>query len=95
MSREDRCERMERALRECHRRVPSGPSRDSACRHLNHAFAMCLVSLACPHESDAVRALCSTAGTALKRHQCQQAQLSLSLCLSSNQHYFDSNNPLT
>ncbi|XP_027338291.1 uncharacterized protein LOC113852252 [Abrus precatorius] len=89
MSREeDKCERVERALRECHRRVPSGPSRDTACRHLNHALATCLVSLACPHEWEAVRTLCSTAGTALKRQQCQQAQLSLSLCLSlsSQQH---------
>ncbi|KAK7303737.1 hypothetical protein RJT34_14650 [Clitoria ternatea] len=80
----DECERLERALRECHRRVPAGPPRDTACRHLNHALAICLVSFACPQESEAVRTLCSTAGTSLKRHQCQQAQLSLSLCLSSH-----------
>ncbi|KAK7412911.1 hypothetical protein VNO78_04661 [Psophocarpus tetragonolobus] len=86
MKREDRCERVEKALRECQRRVPAGPSGDSACRHLNQALAMCLVSLACPEESEAVRTLCSTAGTALKRRQCQQAQLSLSLCLSSHQN---------
>ncbi|XP_020238512.1 uncharacterized protein LOC109817611 [Cajanus cajan] len=85
MRREDTCERVEKALRECHQRVPPGPSRNSACRHLNQALAMCLVSLACPEESEAVRTLCSTAGTALKRHQCQQAQLSLSRCLSSHQ----------
>ncbi|KAG4946282.1 hypothetical protein AAZX31_15G139400 [Glycine max] len=90
MRREDTCERVEKALRECHRRVPAGPSRDSACRHLNQGLAMCLVSLACPGESEAVRTLCSSAGTAHKRHQCQQAQLSLSLCLSSRQ-----NNSLT
>ncbi|XP_028803215.1 uncharacterized protein LOC114758335 [Neltuma alba] len=85
MSSESTCERLQRALSECHRRVPSGPGRDTACRHLNHAFAMCLVSLACREESDAVQALCSSSGTALKRSQCQQAQLSLSVCLSAHQ----------
>ncbi|XP_004487808.1 uncharacterized protein [Cicer arietinum] len=85
MSREeDKCEGLHRSLLECHRRVPSGPARNSACRHLNHAFAVCLVSLACPQESEAVRTLCSSAGTALKRRQCQQAQLSLSFCLDSH-----------
>ncbi|KAK7303733.1 hypothetical protein RJT34_14646 [Clitoria ternatea] len=58
-----------RGLRECHRRVPSNPPRDIVCRHLNHALAICLVSLACSHESQAVQTLCSTAGTSLKRHQ--------------------------
>jgi len=85
MRREDTCERVENALRECHRRIPAGPSRDSACRHLSQALAMCLVSSVCPEQSEAVRTLCSTAGTALKRRQCQQAQFSLSLCLSSHQ----------
>ncbi|KAL4328525.1 hypothetical protein HN51_035628 [Arachis hypogaea] len=85
MTSEGSCERLQRALLECHRRIPAGPSRDSACRHLNHALANCLVFLSCPHESEAVRTLCSSAGTALKRSQCQQAQLSLSLCLSSHQ----------
>ncbi|KAL5097926.1 hypothetical protein RYX36_002253 [Vicia faba] len=80
---EDRCERLQRALLECHRRVPSGPGQNFACRHLNNAFAVCVVSLACPEESDAVRNLCSSAGTALKRRQCQQAQISLSVCLDS------------
>ncbi|KAE9610648.1 hypothetical protein Lal_00029703 [Lupinus albus] len=85
MSSEGTCSRLQRALEECHRRIPQGPGRDSACRHLNRALANCLVSIACPHEFEAVRTLCSSAGTALKRHQCQQAQLSLSLCLSSFQ----------
>ncbi|XP_061369346.1 uncharacterized protein LOC133312195 [Gastrolobium bilobum] len=88
MSGEGTCERLQRALRECHRRVPAGPGRDRACRHLNHALAKCLVCLACPDESEAVRSLCSSAGTALKRNQCQRAQLSLSLCLSSHQQNF-------
>ncbi|XP_057433386.1 uncharacterized protein LOC130726176 [Lotus japonicus] len=80
---QDKCDTLQRALEDCHRRIPSGLARDSACRHINHALAMCLVSLACPHEIEAVRTLCSSTGTSLKRHQCQQAQLSLSLCLSS------------
>ncbi|KAI4306036.1 hypothetical protein L6164_029351 [Bauhinia variegata] len=82
---EPTCERLQQALLDCHRRIPSGPGRDTACRHLNHALAKCLVSLACPEESEAVRSLCSSGGTALKRSQCQQAQLSLSICLSSCQ----------
>ncbi|CAK8531642.1 unnamed protein product [Lathyrus sativus] len=80
---EDKCERLQRALSDCHRRVPSGPGQNFACRHLNNAFAVCVVSLACPEESEAVRNLCSSAGTVLKRRQCQQAQISLSLCLDS------------
>ncbi|KAI3455828.1 hypothetical protein Pfo_012491 [Paulownia fortunei] len=79
------CERLYRALTECHRRIPAGPSREAACRHLNRSLAECLVAVACPEESDAVRTLCSSGGTALKRRQCQQAQLSLSACLSSLQ----------
>ncbi|KAK0577852.1 hypothetical protein LWI29_001179 [Acer saccharum] len=78
------CERLQNALIECHRRVSSGPARESACRHLNRALAQCLVSVVCPEESEAVRSMCSSGGTALKRSQCQQAQLSLSLCISSN-----------
>ncbi|KAF7801361.1 Cytochrome c oxidase biogenesis protein Cmc1-like [Senna tora] len=85
MSSESTCDRLHRALSECHRRVPSGPARESACRHLNHGLAMCLVSLACRDEAEAVRSLCSSSGTALKRSQCQQANLSLSVCLSSHQ----------
>ncbi|KAL5578487.1 hypothetical protein UlMin_020260 [Ulmus minor] len=79
------CDRLQRALCECHRRIPSGPARDSGCRHLNRSLAQCLVSVACPDELEAVRSLCSSAGTALKRSQCQEAQLSLSTCLSSHQ----------
>ncbi|KAL7089684.1 hypothetical protein ACP275_13G199000 [Erythranthe tilingii] len=79
------CDRLYRALTDCHRRIPAGPSRDAACRHLNRSFAECLVGVACPRESDAVRSLCSSGGTALKRRQCQEAQLSLSACLSSHQ----------
>ncbi|XP_015873688.3 uncharacterized protein LOC107410731 [Ziziphus jujuba] len=79
------CERLQRALIECHRRMPVGPARESACRHLNRATAQCLVSVACPEECEAVRSLCSSSGTALKRSQCQAAQVSLSVCLSSCQ----------
>ncbi|KAI3988589.1 hypothetical protein MKX01_026953 [Papaver californicum] len=73
-----KCERFHRALGECHKRIPAGPTRDSACRHLNRSLAQCLVSVACPSESEVVRSLCSSGGTSLKRSQCQQAQLSLS-----------------
>ncbi|WCJ20648.1 hypothetical protein M5689_002868 [Euphorbia peplus] len=82
------CEKVHRALTECHRRVPPGLMREASCRHLNRATAQCLVSVACPDESEAVRNLCGSGGTSLKRSQCQQAQLSLSVCLSSLQ--FDS-----
>lgn len=77
------CERLHRALCECHKRVASGPARESVCRHLNRALAECLVADACPEESEAVRSFCSSGGTAHKRSQCQQAQLALSVCLSS------------
>ncbi|KAK9156275.1 hypothetical protein Sjap_003755 [Stephania japonica] len=80
-----RCERLQRALVECHRRVPAGPPRAAACRHLNRSLAECVVSIACPGECEAVRSLCSSAGTALKRSQCQRAQLDLSVCISSHQ----------
>lgn len=79
------CERLEQALRECHKRLPEGPARRSACRHLNRALAECLVATACPSEAEAVRSLCSSGGTALKRSQCEQAKFSLSFCLSSLQ----------
>ncbi|KAL5773426.1 hypothetical protein ACOSP7_013015 [Xanthoceras sorbifolium] len=78
------CERLHNALIECHKRVSSGPARESACRHLNRALAQCLVSEACPEEAEAVRSMCASGGTALKRSQCQQAQLSLSFCMSSH-----------
>ncbi|CAN1150979.1 hypothetical protein LINPERPRIM_LOCUS17895 [Linum perenne] len=79
------CERLQRALLECHRRMPFGRGRDSACRHLNLALARCLVGVACPEEAEAVRSLCASGGTALKRSQCQQAELSLAVCLGSHQ----------
>ncbi|XP_055962026.1 uncharacterized protein LOC130014559 [Mercurialis annua] len=80
------CERLRRALYDCHRRIPSGLGRDASCRHLNRGLAQCLVSVVCPRELEAVRSLCSSGGTALKRSQCEQAQLSLSVCLSNHQH---------
>ncbi|KAH6756944.1 cytochrome C oxidase biogenesis Cmc1-like protein [Perilla frutescens var. hirtella] len=79
------CDRIHRALAECHRRIAAGPSREAACRHLNRALAECLVAVACPEESDAVRTLCSSGGTPIKRRQCELAKLSLSACLSSHQ----------
>ncbi|EPS71611.1 hypothetical protein M569_03156, partial [Genlisea aurea] len=76
------CDRLHRALSDCHRRIAAGPSRDAACRFLNRSLAQCLVSEVCPTESNAVRSLCSSAGTAVKRRQCREAQISLSACLS-------------
>ena len=83
------CDRLEEALLQCHRRMPEGPARKSGCRHLNKAFAECVVAEACPEESEAVRSLCSSGGTSLKRKQCEYAQLSLSLCLSRHQREFE------
>lgn len=80
------CVRQYRSLLQCHRRVPAGPGRDAACRHLNLSLANCLVATICPDESEAVRSLCRSGGTALKRSQCEQAQLSLAVCLSSHQN---------
>ncbi|KAL2940880.1 Methionine--tRNA ligase cytoplasmic [Bienertia sinuspersici] len=81
------CETLENALHDCHRRIPAGIARESACRHLNRAFADCLVRIICPSELDAVQSLCSSGGTSLKRSQCQQARLSLSVCLSQHQFH--------
>ncbi|EFH70093.1 hypothetical protein ARALYDRAFT_313968 [Arabidopsis lyrata subsp. lyrata] len=83
------CDRLQEALLQCHRRMPEGPARRSGCRHLNKAFAECVVAEACPEESEAVRSLCSSGGTSLKRKQCEDAQLSLSLCLSRHQREFE------
>ncbi|KDP40408.1 hypothetical protein JCGZ_03758 [Jatropha curcas] len=80
------CERLHSALRECHRRISPGTGREVSCRHLNRGLAQCLVSVACPGEAELVRSLCASGGTSLKRSQCQQAQLSLSICLSSHQN---------
>ncbi|OAY26569.1 hypothetical protein MANES_16G057400v8 [Manihot esculenta] len=80
------CQRLHQALCECHRRVSPGLEREVSCRHLNRALAQCVVSVACPEELEVVRSLCASGGTALKRSQCQRAQLSLSVCLASHQH---------
>jgi hypothetical protein len=85
MARQMECERLHKALYDCHRRVPAGTGRETACRHLNRALAECMVAVVCPDESEAVRSLCSSGGTKLKRSQCQEAQLALSVCLSSHQ----------
>ncbi|XP_021728927.1 uncharacterized protein LOC110695981 [Chenopodium quinoa] len=79
------CERLQNALFDCHRRIPAGPARKSACRHLNRAFSDCLVAVICPSQLEAVKSLCSSGGTALKRSQCQEARLNLSVCLSLHQ----------
>ncbi|KVI03167.1 uncharacterized protein LOC112513415 [Cynara cardunculus var. scolymus] len=79
------CDRVYQALLQCHRRVPNGPPRDAACRHLNRSLAECMISFICPEESAAVRTLCGNKGTALKRSQCQQAQISLATCISCHQ----------
>ncbi|KAG6534182.1 uncharacterized protein LOC122012276 [Zingiber officinale] len=79
------CGSLHRALLECHRRAGDPRQRSVLCRHLNRSLAECVVAECCPEESEAVRSLCSSAGTALKRSQCQRAQLALSVCLSSHQ----------
>ncbi|KAK4352759.1 hypothetical protein RND71_028277 [Anisodus tanguticus] len=79
------CNRLYTALIGCHRRFAVGREREIACRHINRSLAECMVAVICPDESDAVRSLCSSGGTALKRRQCREAQLSLSICLSSHQ----------
>ncbi|BAT02195.1 uncharacterized protein [Oryza sativa Japonica Group] len=80
------CAATQRALAECHRSAARGPLRPEVlCRHLNRALAECLVTSCCPGETEAVRTLCGSAGTALKRSQCQRARIGLSLCLESHQ----------
>ncbi|KAK8946949.1 hypothetical protein KSP39_PZI006905 [Platanthera zijinensis] len=80
-----RCDTLHRALRECHGRFRDDLQRSIACRHLNRSLAECLVSALCPEEAEAVRSLCSSAGTSLKRSQCRDSQLALSVCLASHQ----------
>ncbi|KAI3824385.1 hypothetical protein L1987_05843 [Smallanthus sonchifolius] len=80
------CDRTYQALVQCHRRVPAGPSREAACRHINRSLAECMIAFICPEESAAVKTLCVNKGTALKRSQCQQAQISLATCISYHQH---------
>ncbi|CAK7336996.1 unnamed protein product [Dovyalis caffra] len=87
MARQMDCERLHKALCDCHRRVPAGRGRETACRHLNRALAECMVAVVCPDESEAVRSLCSSGGTKLKRSQCQEAQLALSVFGFSNEYH--------
>nr|AVY91770.1 unknow [Saccharum hybrid cultivar SP80-3280] len=80
------CASTHRALAECHRRAARGPLRPEVlCRHLNRALAECVVTACCPDETDAVRTLCGSAGTALKREQCHRARIDLALCLEAHQ----------
>lgn len=74
------CEGVYKALVQCNRRVGS-----SGCRHLNRALGECMIGFICPQESASVKSLCANQGTALKRSQCQQAQISLATCISSHQ----------
>ncbi|KAJ4789885.1 hypothetical protein LUZ62_041131 [Rhynchospora pubera] len=79
------CERLLRSLKQCHRH--SGLEAQTAqCRHLNRALAECVVSAFCGEEAEAVRSLCGSAGTSLKRSQCQRAQMRFSACLSHFTH---------
>nr|XP_043607316.1 uncharacterized protein LOC122579256 [Erigeron canadensis] len=83
------CERVYKSLLQCHRRVPIGV-RETTCRHLNRSLAECMISYICPNQSEAVKNLCgpnhnNNSGTALKRSQCQQAQISLATCISFHQ----------
>jgi hypothetical protein len=55
------------------------------CRHLNRALAECVVTMCCPDQTEAVRTLCGSSGTALKRTQCERARIDLSLCLEAHQ----------
>ncbi|CAL9058057.1 unnamed protein product [Musa banksii] len=72
------CGSLHRALLQCHRRAGDRRQQAVLCRHLNRSLAECVVSACCPEESEAVRSLCSSAGTSLKRSQCQRARLALS-----------------
>ncbi|KAJ1691905.1 hypothetical protein LUZ63_016060 [Rhynchospora breviuscula] len=81
------CDRLLRSLTDCHRHSgPGGRGREAQCRHLNRALAECVVSAFCGDEAEAVRSLCGSAGTSLKRSQCQRAQIRLSGCLSNSAH---------
>ncbi|KAL9997381.1 hypothetical protein Hdeb2414_s0002g00062101 [Helianthus debilis subsp. tardiflorus] len=79
------CDRIYQSLLQCHRRVPTGPSREAACRHLNRSLAECMIAFICPEESASVKTLCANQATAVKRSQCQQAQISLATCISLHQ----------
>ncbi|RAL39855.1 hypothetical protein DM860_013056 [Cuscuta australis] len=71
----NKCSQLYEALTNCHRRIRGGLDREIACRHLNRSLAQCLVAEVCPDESDAVRSLCSSGGTSIKRQQCREAQV--------------------
>ncbi|XP_062186467.1 uncharacterized protein LOC133890041 [Phragmites australis] len=80
------CVSTQRALAECHRSAARGPMQPEVlCRHLNRALAECVLTACCPGEIETVRTLCGSAGTALKRSQCQRARIDLSLCLEAHQ----------
>ncbi|KAJ8642004.1 hypothetical protein MRB53_018698 [Persea americana] len=79
-----RCDHLHQALRDCHRRFSHRYEREISCRHLNRALANCLVSVACPSEFDAVRSLCSSSGTALKRSQENGWVLRIRIALSDD-----------
>ncbi|VFQ96142.1 unnamed protein product [Cuscuta campestris] len=81
----NKCSQLYEALTNCHRRIRGGLDREIACRHLNRSLAQCLVAEVCPDESDAVHCLCSSGGTSIKRQQCREAQVALSVCLASHQ----------
>eukprot|EP01018_Ginkgo_biloba_P026668 Gb_11294 [translate_table: standard] len=80
----DKCRSKMLALRDCHLKFRE-PDRAIFCKHINHAFAVCLISTACPSQADAVQTYCSSSGTALKRKQCKEAQISLELCIAAHQ----------
>ena len=76
------CASTQRSLAQCRRRAARGPLLPEVLyRHLNRALAECVVTACCPDETDAVRTLCCSAGTALKRNQCQRARIDLALCM--------------
>ncbi|KAG2646210.1 hypothetical protein PVAP13_2KG494900 [Panicum virgatum] len=80
------CASTQRALAECRRRAARGPLQPEAlCRHLSRALAECVVTACCPDEIEAVRTLCGSAGTELRRTQCQRARIDLSICLEAHQ----------
>uniref|UniRef100_A0ACD5YX05 Uncharacterized protein n=1 Tax=Avena sativa TaxID=4498 RepID=A0ACD5YX05_AVESA len=80
------CASTHRALTECHRRASRGALQPEVlCRHLNRALAECVVTMCCPSQTEAVRTLCGSSGTALKRSQCERARIDLSLCLEAHQ----------
>ncbi|CAN6461382.1 unnamed protein product [Victoria cruziana] len=78
------CKRLQEALEECHRRFRE-PERTALCKHTNRKLASCLIATVCPAELEAVQDFCASSGTAAKRSNCREAQLSLAVCLSLHQ----------